>query len=176
MTTNETGAGGTSSTTESSGGGGAGGGPSCDHVGTAMCESALDLSTGNEFDGDEDNQVRIEHGEANAWYRLTITEGSDGDNDISYSAVLTNPPGMQYDLFIYGFGDDKGVTPACMDNAMEATGSPPTIHECWSDSFIISTDDRDRLFEVRYVSGGACGVDAQWTLTFTGNVDNGSCP
>jgi hypothetical protein len=168
ITSTDTSTGGSTGTTTLTGSGGAGGG--CDHVGTMTCVGAMDITQG-EFDADTGSDTRIEHGDTSAWFKLHVTEGSNLPNDMSIDAQLQSPPGMQYNLYIYG--DSSGAN--CQQNPQQGFGTPADYHECWGDSFG-SDDSQDRIYEVRYISGDMCGAEAQWTLTIRGNVDGGSCP
>jgi hypothetical protein len=88
----------------------------------------------------------------------------------SYTATLTSPPGMRFDLYAYeGPIGSPMMAPDCDATAIHSMGDPETITDQWPDN-PGPDDSRWVLFEVRYVSGDLCGGAAQWTLTIAGHT------
>jgi hypothetical protein len=86
----------------------------------------------------------------------------------SFTATLTSPPGMRFDLYAYeSMISDKPMAD-CLALPLGGMGTPETITDQWPDTS--GTDNRTILFEVRYISGMACGAAAQWTLTIAGHT------
>ncbi|HEY4119050.1 MAG TPA: hypothetical protein VGM56_14390 [Byssovorax sp.] len=132
----------------------------CDHVGPVTCNSASNLGS---ITGDTDSSPGplIENGDTSAWFSVDVTEDSDFPNSLSYAASLDYPSGVVFQVFAY----DGSCNAAPISGT---TGTPSQLCETWDDNFG-STDDRTIYFEVRYISGGACGVSATWTLTILGH-------
>ncbi|AUX39442.1 uncharacterized protein SOCE26_008340 [Sorangium cellulosum] len=105
-------------------------------------------------------------GSTSRWFKIDITDHENSTYEISYTASLTSPPGMDFDLFVYT-GDRSA--PDCLASGVKGTGSPESVTDVWSDFPALETN-RWLSIEVRYVSGTACGSDATWTLTIIGNT------
>jgi hypothetical protein len=136
---------------------GAGG---CDHMGPLACNSASNLGS---ITGDDDSSPGplIENGDTSAWFSIDVTEDSDFANSLSYAASLAYPSGVVFQVFAY----DSSCNAAPISGT---TTTPSQLCETWPDNFG-TTDDRTIYFEVRYISGGACGMSATWTLTILGH-------
>ena len=173
------GAPGTTTTTTSSGeggagaegGGGSGGeggaGGECDYTAPATCSGAEGLA---EIAGDTGNDVRTAMGDTSRFFRVYVAEAVSSPVDypaLSYTASLSSPPGMDYDLYVYT-GDDS--SPDCQAQPTKASGTPEQTGDTWGDS-IGSEDGTWLTLEVRYVSGTACGPQSSWTLTIAGNTE-----
>jgi hypothetical protein len=105
------------------------------------------------------------------WFSVLVVDSSDpfSSDPESYTATLTSPPGMQFNLYAYESMIASSPTPNCFAAAIHGMGDPETISDQWTDN-PLSTDDRIILLEVRYVSGDLCGSSAQWTLTVAGHT------
>lgn len=162
-TTSSTGAGG-----EGGGGeGGSGTGGSCDYAAPAPCSSGEELPG---IDGDTGSDVRTATGDTSRWFHVYVAEAVSSIIDyppLSYTATLTSPPGMDYDLYVYT-GDVNG--PNCLAQGVKGTGQPEQVSATWGDT-IGSEDGTYVTFEVRYVSGSACGPQSMWSLQIAGNTD-----
>ncbi len=164
---------GTSSTGGSSSGEGAGGsssssgsgGGSCSYTATDACGSSIEIPS---IAGDDGSDMRVVTGQTSAWYKLYVEETVSDIFDypsLSFSADLQSPAGVSYGLFIYP-GDDS--SPSC-SGGTPGSGTPPSSYYAdWGDN-PGSDDSTWFTLEVRYLSGGACGADAQWTLTIQGD-------
>jgi hypothetical protein len=142
---------------------GTGGGPACDYSAPNDCAGAVELTSIN---GDTGDDIRTVTGTTAKWFKVLVVEGSNLATGLSYTATLASPPGIVWDLYMYP-GDGSG--PNCFADVILASGTPESFHDSWSDNFG-SVDDRWVTFEVRYVSGAACGAAAKWTLTVEGNT------
>jgi hypothetical protein len=86
---------------------------------------------------------------------------------LSYTASLVSPQGMDYDLYVYS---GNSAAPDCGATSEKATGNPEQVSATWGDT--IGTEDGTWLaLEIRYVSGDACGPEANWTLTVAGHTN-----
>ncbi len=150
------------STATSSTSSGQGGGPACDYSAPGDCIAAEEIAS---IDGDSNNDMRNVSGTTEYWYRIYVAEASVLSTDLSFSATLTSPPGINWDLYVYQ-GDS--TAPKCFADPDKALGDPDTATFSWSDTFG-SEDGRWYNLEVRYAGGSACGVDATWNLAVVGN-------
>lgn len=161
-TTTDTGAGGAGG-----GGGGQGGGPPpCDFSPPNACASAEELPA---IDGDQGDDTRLEHGVGSKWYRVLVKEAVSSVvsyPSLSFTATLTSPADVHYDLYVYpGSGD--GID--CNAAAIHASGVPEAYSAKWKDT-PISDDSTWYVFEVRYVSGSDCDPGASWQLEIEGHT------
>jgi hypothetical protein len=122
------------------------------------------------IDGDQNHDVRTATGNTSRWLTLEVVEAVSSIIDfpsLSYTATLTSPPGTSYGLFVYT-GDSSG--PSCFSAAKQGTGNPAVVTDSWGDT--LGVDDTTWItLEVRYLSGGACGPNDEWTLTVEGNTN-----
>jgi hypothetical protein len=146
----------TSSTSSSSSS--SSGGAMCDYAATNTCVATELLSA---IDGDQNNDTRAVKGTTSKWFKVLVNEAVSSifNDQLSYTATLATPPGMDFDLFEYD---------SCMGTPKHATGSPELVTETWSDSN--SSDDKWVTFEVRYIAGDMC-PSAPWTLTVKGHTN-----
>lgn len=166
-TSSSSGAGGGGGAGEGGGGqgGGGGGGEACDH-GSPVCASAGTLP---EVRGDEGNDFSSATGETSAFFHVYVSESVSDPFDypqLSYTAQLVSPPGVDYDLYVYT-GNDGG--PNCQATPVKGvtSGSAKVVTDTWGDS-PGSEDGTWITVEVRYVSGSACDA---WSLTVFGHTD-----
>jgi hypothetical protein len=148
------------------GGGQGGGGEICDYTAPAPCASAEELPG---IDGDTGNDVESATGNTSRWFHIYVAEAVSSVVDyppLSYTATLSSPPGMNYDLYVYT-GDTGG--PDCQAQPVKGSGTPEQVSDQWGDS-IGSEDGTWITLEVRYVSGDACGPQDSWTLTIAGHT------
>jgi hypothetical protein len=132
----------------------------CELLNTSpSCGSALLLGL---VAGDNPDPGLMTSGYAEAWYRVTIhEEDSVSFNPLTAMIVLSNPPGVDFDLFVR--------CAACTSSAMRSS----TLGAGLADSVSIGRDDIpgasdfDLFIEVRYVSATACG---EWMLDIVGDV------
>ncbi len=153
----------TSSSSSSSSSSSGTGGSICDYGATNDCPASETLSA---IDGDQGSDTRTVKGTTSKWFKVLVNEAVSSlfNDTISYTATLTTPPGMDFDLFEY---DGSASTPSCAGNPKHATGNPESVSETWSDSF--NSDDKWLTLEVRYISGDMCPSDP-WTLTVKGHT------
>lgn len=159
------GAGGSPGTSSSSSSSSGTGGVVCDYEPLNTCPSSDTLSA---VDGDQNNDTRTIKGTASHWFKVLVNEAVSSPINypqLSYTATLTTPPGMDFDLFVY---DGSFSTPSCSGSPKHASGNPESVTDTWGDSFA-SEDTRWLTLEVRYISGEMCPSDP-WTLTVKGHT------
>lgn len=141
------------------------GGPGCDYGATNTCPASDTLSA---IAGDKNNDTRTVKGTTSKWFKVLVNEAVSSIIDypqLSYTASLASPAGMDFDLFVY---DGTVSTPSCGGNPKHAVGSPESVSETWGDS--LGNDDTLWLtLEVRYISGDIC-PEKEWTLTVKGHT------
>lgn len=167
------------STSSGSGGTGAGGDPStsstssssstggsnCDYGSPNICSGSETMSA---IAGDKGNDTRIVKGTTSKWFKVQVNEAVSSIisfPQLSYTATLAAPAGMDFDLFEY---DGTTATPSCAGNPKHAMGNPESVSDVWGDT-LNSDDTRWITLEVRYVSGEICPAD-QWILTVQGHT------
>jgi hypothetical protein len=150
------------------GGAGQGGGGTCEFDAPKPCTTGDVLV---QIRGDAGNDLSTANGITSRWFHIYVSESvSDPLNfpQLSYTATLSSPPGMDYDLYVYT-GDDQG--PNCQDTPVKGTGNPETVTNTWGDTIAVE-DGTWLALEVRYVSGSACDPqDDDWTLAIEGHTD-----
>jgi hypothetical protein len=104
-------------------------------------------------------------GETSRFVAVSVVEADSSFPliNVAFTATLTSPPGMNYDLYVY----QPGCTMA-YGQSTNGAGTTDTLASGWGDT-LGPDDTRTVIFEIRYVSGSACGPDAAWTLTVAGN-------
>jgi hypothetical protein len=122
--------------------------------------------------GDTGGPTVTRKGSTSKWYKVHITEDDSNifETDLSYRVQLTSPPGMNYDLRVHQ-GPQDG-SPDCNVAPMNGAGNPEIVTSSWDDDQGIGGED-DSLWlniQVLYVSGTACGPNAEWTLTVQGAI------
>jgi hypothetical protein len=162
-----TGAGGdpSTSTTSSTGSSSSTGGPACDYSAPDTCPTSETMSA---IAGDKNNDTRIVKGTTSKWFKVQVNEAVSSIisfPQLSYTATLASPAGMDFDLFEY---DGTTATPSCGGNPKHAMGNPESVSDAWGDT-LNSDDTRWITLEVRYISGEMCPSD-QWTLTVKGHT------
>ncbi len=162
-----TSAGGSTAQGGSGGFGGQGGqGGSCDFTAPNSCATAQVLSS---IRGDEGSDFRVDYGVGSKWLQIYVEEAVSSIFTfpaLSFTATLTSPPGMNYDLYIYR-GDENNTD--CYATPTKGTGSPETVYDVWGDTIGVE-DGTWFAIEVRYVSGDDCSPSTQWTFTIEGNT------
>jgi hypothetical protein len=162
-----TGAGGdpsTSSTTSSSSSSSTGG-SNCDYGSPNICSGSETMSA---IAGDKGNDTRIVKGTTSKWFKVQVNEAVSSIisfPQLSYTATLATPAGMDFDLFEY---DGTTSTPSCAGNPKHAQGNPESVSDVWGDT-LNSDDTRWITLEVRYISGEVCPAN-QWMLTVQGHT------
>jgi hypothetical protein len=164
--TGGTGAGGDSGMSSSSSSSSGSGGSGCDYAALNTCPSSEQMSP---VDGDQNNDTRTLKGTTSKWFKVLVNEAVSSlisYPQLSYTATLTTPPGMDFDLFEY---DGSFSTPSCSGNPKHATGNPESVTDTWGDT-LAAEDTRWLTLEVRYISGEMCPSDP-WTLTVKGHTN-----
>lgn len=147
-------------------GGQGGAGPVCDFAPPNTCASSEDIAP---IDGDQGSDTRLESGAQSKWFRVFVKEAVSSVIKypaLSFTATLSSPPGMKYDLYVYP-GDGGGI--ACGVLAIHASGVPEAYSKTWKDS-IASDDSAWFVLEIRYVSGSDCEPGREWKLEVQGHT------
>jgi hypothetical protein len=152
--------------------GGQGAGLVCDFTHLNTCETASAMSP---VDGDDSSPASVVTGDTSDWFEIHVVEssGSIFEADLSFTATLDIPAGMDYDLIVH-MGSDGGG-PNCNATPIVGTSNgngQKTVSQGWDDSQPIGGEDDSRWLsiEVLHVSGQDCGPGYQWTLTVEGNT------
>jgi hypothetical protein len=181
----------TSSSGSSSGGnadsGGDEGGSSGDDAsagddgGDALCSTSPDQCTASatslgSIAGDESGSPVGASGYTSEWLRLDETEqdSSPAGKPMIFTATLTSPPGMNYDLYAY-LGASGGVgNIECMTVKAQSTngaGEQDQVTFQWGETGTFANDSDDSatvMIEVRWVSG-ACSTAQNWSISAHGD-------
>lgn len=128
-------------------------------VNQAACASAITLSS---IAGDNGSSSVTANGTGSAWYRVRLTEQSDGDVYLSATIALNVPAGADYDLYVYCISCGGALA----GQSVSGTGVTETVSVRWDDDFGFS-DDADIIIEVRYYNGSSPNG---WSLHITGNT------
>ena len=156
---------------QGAGGGGAGGmPPQCVYDSPNQCASATQLPT---IAGDKNSSTMIT-GQTSQWLKIKVEEqvSSIFPEDLSYTATLSWPASMAYDLYIQE--GPKGGGPDCGAGVIQGqiNGSSASVHSKWPDKQGLGGKD-DSIWlciEVHYVFGSDCGSGAEWTLNIQGHT------
>lgn len=141
----------------------------CEYDAPDTCQTAESMP---DVSGDTGGPTVTRKGSTSKWYKVHITEDDSNifETDLSYRVQLTSPPGMNYDLRVHQ-GPQDG-SPDCNVAPMNGAGNPEIVTSSWDDDQGIGGED-DSLWlniQVLYVSGTACGPNAEWTLTVQGAI------
>lgn len=157
------------------GAGGAGGGEPCDYTSPNACSNAVEMAP---VAGDDGAGVATQYGTTSQWFLIRITETKfdpvdQNENPMSYTVTLESPPGMDFDLFVQEGASDGGQV--CNAAPVKGTGQAgvESVKSSWSDAIEFGDDKDDHRYlsiEVKYISGSACGADAEWKLTVKGHT------
>jgi hypothetical protein len=136
----------------------------CDYSSPDTCDMAIALA---QIDGDQNDDVRTEKGTTSKWFMIYVHEASTKSEQVSYTASLVSPPGVNFDLFVYP-GDGNG--PKCLSDPLKAMGSPQSVTQTWPDQG--GHDDSMWIsLEIRYISGSSDTCPpAPWTLKVEGHT------
>jgi hypothetical protein len=96
-------------------------------------------------------------GTTSNFYSAGVLEGDSSfiPSDLKFTATLTSPPGMTFELY-------ANMSPC----GTGTYGHGNVVTGGWPD--LLGTDEsRTVIFEVRYVSGGVCG-SGSWSLKLEG--------
>ncbi len=145
--------------------------PMCSYASPNQCPTATALPN---IAGDKNGAPVTATGQTSQWLKMKVEEqvSSIFPEDLSYTATLSWPAGMSYELYIQE--GPKGGGPDCGAGPFQAAvnGTSATLHRSWSDQQGLGGKD-DSLWlciEVRYVSGKDCGAAAQWSLSVQGHT------
>jgi hypothetical protein len=174
---------GSTSSTGGGGMGGMGGMTTCTYDAPETCDTAEILLPGSGMggaggaggaggdpggiSGDTGSDTFTVKGQTSKYFKLWVREDFNISNVLTATVTLTSPAGMDYDLKIYN-GDATDIF--CPVFACEsAEGQTESVQVNIVDE-IGPEDDQWIGIEVRYMSGTACDMDAEWTLTVTGHT------
>jgi hypothetical protein len=134
-------------------------GTGCD--GSTTCDAPRTMGS---VRGDIGNDSVTMRGSTSQWLSITVAEGSSSFPlvDLRFTATLTSPPGMDFNLFVYQSPCGSGS----YGQSTNGAGQTDTVSSGWAD-LLGSDESRVVMIEVRHVGGGTCG--ASWTLAVDGN-------
>ncbi|HEY6458557.1 MAG TPA: hypothetical protein VIY73_00355 [Polyangiaceae bacterium] len=124
--------------------------------------------------GDESGATESASGSTSEWLRLDETEqdSSPVGKAMNFTAVLTSPPGTNYDLYAYlgsSVGDIQCTT--VKGSSTNPAGQPDQVTFSWGETGGIANgadDSATVMIEVRWVSG-ACSTSQNWSLQAHGD-------
>jgi hypothetical protein len=167
-------------------GGDDGGGPGGDAAtgddgGSALCSTSPDQCVASATSlgsvaGDESATAVAASGYTSEWLRLDETEqdSSPIGKPMIFTATLTSPPGLNYDLYAY-LGASGGVgnieCTAVKGQSTNPAGEQDQVTFQWGETGGIAngTDDSATvMIEVRWISG-ACSTSQNWSLSAHGD-------
>ncbi|HVY48598.1 MAG TPA: hypothetical protein VHB21_22065 [Minicystis sp.] len=123
------------------------------------CDTAIHL---DDVRGDEGADVRVAHGHGTEWFRVWVSEVSNGINDLRTTVTLNEPTDAHYELYVY---EGDANQPGCGATPAKGAGDPPAVGTDVPDT-ALQNQGHFVSIEVRHVSG-LPGAD--WTLTVQGN-------
>jgi len=132
---------------------------SCDA--TTSCAANVAMGT---VRGDIGTDIVTTTGTRSEWLQVTVSEGNSSivAADLKFTAVLTSPPGMDFNLYVYESPCGSGL----YGQSTNPAGQTDTVTGGWGDTLGVD-DTRVVILEVRYAAGGVCG--ATWTLEVDGD-------
>ncbi len=141
----------------------------CDYDSPDDCATAEILPA---IAGDQSGPSITRKGDSSKWFKVHIQEqdSSISETDLSYTVSLVSPPGMDYNLKVHQGPQDGN--PDWNVSPLNGSGNPESVSGSWDDDQGFGGED-DSVWlsiEVEYVSGSACGPNAEWTLTVTGHT------
>ena len=135
----------------------------------ATCQTAMMLGT---VSGDTQNQKLTAMGYQSAWLRVRVTEN---DSDIAgvsmrVSALLTSPPGVDFDVFVYLNAGTDVVECSTTVGTTTTSGTVNRTRAEWGEGLASngSSDSRNVSIEIRPISG-TCASTSMWQLEVEGN-------
>ena len=163
-------------------GGGAGDDASSDDGGNALCSTSPDQCVASATSlgsvaGDETGATVAASGYTSEWLRLDETEqdNSPVGKAMSFTATLTSPPGLNYDLYAYlgasgGVGNIECTT--VKGQSTNPAGEQDQVTFQWGETTGGIANDSDDsatvMIEVRWVSG-VCSTAQNWSLQAHGD-------
>ncbi|HEY5241816.1 MAG TPA: hypothetical protein VIJ22_10135 [Polyangiaceae bacterium] len=162
-------------------GGGLGDDASGDDGGNATCSTSPDQCVAGATSlgsvaGDESGSTVSASGYTSEWLRLDETEqdSSPVGKPMIFTATLTSPPGMNYDLYAY-LGSSGGVgnieCTTVKGQSTNPAGEQDQVSFQWGETGGLangSDDSATVMIEVRWVSG-ACSTAQNWSLSAHGD-------
>lgn len=134
--------------------------------GPATCSTAPMLGM---VSGDTGSQMLMTSGYQSTWIRLRVTEDSTATIQLSLTATLTSPPGLDFDLFMYLNESMDVVDCSTKVGTTTTTGNANAVRALWGESTIGANDGRYVSLEIRRIAG-VCAPDKPWQLTIVGNT------
>jgi len=152
-----------------------------DDGGGALCSTSPDQCVASATSlgsvaGDQSGATVAASGYTSEWLRLDETEqdSSPAAKPMIFTATLTSPPGMNYDLYAYLGPSGSVGTPECATAKGQSTnpaGEQDQVTFQWGETgtFANGSDDSATvMIEVRWVSG-ACSTSQNWSLSAHGD-------
>lgn len=141
--------------------------PTCPNL--QSCDSARIIGM---VSGDESSGTIDVGGSEATWLTFQVTEDNDAitGEALSFTATLTSPPGVDFDLYVYR-GAPNGPT-GCggvMDSST-SNGAQDVVHMSWGEGGIANgVDDRSWVAVEIVVKGDACSDGSAWSLEVDGD-------
>ncbi len=141
--------------------------PDCPNL--ATCNNAEVIGM---VSGDEGSPMLEASGADATWLTFQVTEDNDSvlGEGLSFTATLTSPPGVDFDLFVYrgAVGGPSGCN-GVMDSSRSA-GANDVVHATWGEAAVANgVDDRAWVAVEIVPKGEVCGDGSEWTLTIDGD-------
>ena len=127
------------------------------------CSSGTPLVT---ISGDTDMTAVVEIEDfGERWYGVRLTEDSLALHYLSGAFMLTNPAGVDFDLYVYCYSCASGVLAG--SSTVHSSGGHSDLVSVRMNDFPVLIDDFTVVLEVRFHGAEVC---APWTLSLYGNV------
>ncbi len=144
-----------------------GGNEDCPHDTTCPLATVI-----GEVSGDEDSSPILRQGMEPTWVSFQVTEDNDGvtGENLEFTATLTSPPGIDYDLYVYR--GDPGADTGCGGSLDQSTsaGAEDVVHMSWGEGGIANGGDERAWIAAEIVpKAGMCDPLAQWSLEIVGD-------
>ncbi len=152
-----------------------------DDGGNALCSTPPDQCAASATSlgsvaGDESGSAVAASGYTSEWLRLDETEqdSSPAGKPMIFTATLTSPPGMNYDLYAYLGASGAVGSAECTAVKGQSTnpaGEQDQVSFQWGETGTFANDSDDSatvMIEVRWVSG-ACSTAQNWSLSAHGD-------
>jgi hypothetical protein len=126
-----------------------------------------------EVSGDESSPPIAFEGTESTWVAFQVTE-DNGDvtgEAVEFTATLTSPVGIDYDLYVYR--GPPGADSGCGGDIEQSTsaGGEDVVHMSWGEGGVANGgDDRAWVAAEIVAKAGMCDPLAQWSLTIEGDT------
>jgi len=139
-------------------------------INEVMCATATVIGM---VSGDESSPVIGLDGAEPTWVSFQVTEDNDSvtGESLSFTATLTSPPGVDFDLYVYR-GAEGGPT-GCGGVLEQSTsaGASDVVHMSWGEGGLANGGD-ERAWVAAEIrpKNGVCDPALSWTLVVEGDT------